>query len=424
MIYKFFRKIKSSLLFTISTFIVQGINALTLPIFTRLLSQSDYGILSASNSIQNFSTAIFRMGTHQAILKQFIEFTERDRKDYFFSVLIFSFLWSLLVMGLFYLINSIFSFELFNAVDFYPYLFIPLLTSGFGVAYALFQSQLRVMNLSKKFLIYTLSYVISAVFLSIILIRYCGLGVVGKLLGNLIPYMILFVIIIFANIGKLKIKYWVDAIKFGSPLTISSLMSSIVMIYTIGYLSRAVSLDNLGVFQVGRNLGLFIPQFLFQSITLTYVPFLYKNIRQNTVGNITKYNTVLIIAFCGGLTLSVLMAKYIILIFTTKAYLSALVLVKLFFVNYIFKIIYFFPKIFLFSKNKTMMVSNIEIVSSLIYLGMIHVLVPKYSIEGIAIAIGIQELLKMILIVSISDLKIGDVFNLIKLRDAVRLLRG
>jgi O-antigen/teichoic acid export membrane protein len=222
LIHKFYTRYKNSLLFASATFIVQGINAITLPLFTRLLTQADYGILSASNSVQNFSTAAFRLGTHQSVLKQYIEHSEEERNKYFFSIILFSFFWSLILILLFSLINIFFEIKLFEKVDFYPYLLIPLFTAGFSVSYAAFQSQLRVLNLSKQFIGLSVIFVVSSVLLSVILITVFDLGVVGKLLGNFVPYLFIFFYIIYKSKSIPNIRYWVVAIRFGAPLSTSS----------------------------------------------------------------------------------------------------------------------------------------------------------------------------------------------------------
>jgi len=403
---------KNSLLFASSTFIVQGINAITLPIFTRLLTQADYGILSASNSVQNFSTAAFRLGTHQSVLKQYIEYSEEERNNYLFSVILFSFLWSLILTILLTLIYSIFEIRLFENVDFYPYLLISLCTAGFSVSYAAFQSQLRVLNLSKKFISLSVIYVVSSVLLSIVLITIFKLGVIGKLLGNFIPYFFIFFYILFKSKNLPNIKYWFSAIRFGTPLSISSLSASAFMVYTISLLSHKVSLNEMGIYQIGRNLGLLIPQFLFQAITLTYVPFIYNKLRGNELFEITKVNTRIILGFIVIIISGILLARFVVLIFTTTEYLTAIPLIQIFFFGFLFKVVSFLPMISLFHANKTKQVSIIEIISSIVFLGFIHWLIPVYGILGVAISFLFQDFLKMLGFQLYSSLQIKEVFNL------------
>jgi O-antigen/teichoic acid export membrane protein len=412
LIHKFYTRYKNYLLFASSTFIVQGINAITLPLFTRLLTQADYGILSASNSVQNFSTAAFRLGTHQSVLKQYIEYSEEERNKYFFSVILFSFLWSLILTLLFSLINVFFEIKLFEKVDFYPYLLIPIFTAGFSVSYAAFQSQLRLLNLSKKFIGLSILYVGSSVLLSVILITVFDLGVTGKLLGNFVPFLFIFIYIFYKCKSIPNIKYWFTAIRFGAPLSISSISVSVFMMYTISFLSQKVSLNEMGIYQIGRNLGLLIPEFLFQAITLTYVPFIYKKLRENKVLEITKANTIIIAGFFVVIIVAIVLARFVVLIFTTPEYLPAIPLVQIFFFSFLFKVVAYLPMISLFHENKTKQVSFIEIISSILFLGLIHWLVPLFGILGVALSFLVQDLLKMIIFQIKSSLLLKEVFNI------------
>lgn len=409
---KFYTRYKNSLLFASASFIVQGINAFTLPLFTRLLTQADYGILSASNSVESFSTAVFRLGTQQSILKQYSEFNDNEKQHYLFSVIFFSLLWAIFLFGIIIGINFFLDLRIFENVDFYPYLTIAILTSAFSTSYALFQSYLRILNIAQKFIIITVSYFLLNITISIFLIVIYDLGALGKLLGGLLPYLLIFVFIVIKTFSKFKLKYWLDAIRFGYPLAISSIIFSIVMIYTVSYLSSYVSLQELGIYHIGKNLGLLIPDFLFQSLILTYQPFIYDKLREKKMYAITKQNSLLIVGLLISILVTGILGKLIILIFTTNEYLEALLLMRLFLLSYVFRIVYFFPMVNLFYNNMTFLYTKIELFALSVFLVSIHFFVPWLSIEGIGAAIIIQELVKMILIVYYSKIPLNQIFNL------------
>ncbi len=183
------------------------------------------------------------------------------------------------------------------------------------------------------------------------------------------------------------------------------------MMYTISFLSQHVLLHELGIFHIGRNLGLLIPDFLFQSIVLTYQPFIYNKLRNNQLNELTKQNTIIIILFAFMIIISGLMMQYIILAFTTPEYLNALFLSRLFLFTFIFKVIYFLPMIYLFYQNKTVITTKIEILSSCIFLIGIHILVPYFSIEGIALSLGLQEVFRIIAFTYYSKMKLSTIIN-------------
>lgn len=403
---------KNSFLFAISAFIIKGLGALTLPVFTRLLTKSDYGILSVTNTVQNFSTATSRLGIQQSVLKQYEEYGDKERSQYLFSTILFSFIWSLFLLVIFVVINQFLGNNLFKGVEFFPYLFLALLTSSFSTSYAIFQSYLRILNIAKKFIALASINIILNILLSIILITQFNLGVYGKLLGGVIPYFLIFIYIITKTNAKFKLKYWLSAIKFGSPLAMSSIILSIVMMYTISLLTSCASLNELGLYNIGRNLGLLIPDFVFQSIILTYQPFIYRNLRENNISEIIRQNTFIIMGLFIIILLAGLFGKLIILIFTTKKYLGALMLMRLFMLSYIFKIIYFYPMLHLFYDNKTLLFTKIEIFSTIIFLVLVRFFIILFSIEGVALALICQEFIKAILLIYYSKLQMKQIFSI------------
>ncbi|MGB0933366.1 MAG: lipopolysaccharide biosynthesis protein [Lishizhenia sp.] len=406
-----FKKLQKSMMFAMSTFLVGGLNALTLPIFTRLLSKADYGILSVTSSFQTISASIFRLGTHQSVLKQYLEINEKEKKNYFFSVVVFSIIWSFLLI-IFTLILSFFGlFNSFEGINFYPYILLSFLTASFATGYALFQSELRIRNLAKQYVILTVFYVILSIVLSIVLIYYFKLGVIGKLLGNLIPYGIVLFYMITVKRARLKIAYWYDAIKFGFPLSLSSLFSSFIMIYAIGILTQKLTLSDLGVYQMTKNLGLLLPDILFQAVTLTYLPFLYRSFKDKSIIEITKTNSRLILFFAFALFVIMLMSPYIILLFTTSDYLSGVDLMRIFVMSFFFKIVHYVPMIELYHRGKTTLISIIEILSLVIFLIIIHFSIDIYGLSGVGIAYIVQEIFKTIWYIIYSNLHVKEIFN-------------
>jgi O-antigen/teichoic acid export membrane protein len=402
---------KNSMIFAVSTFLVGGINAFTLPLFTRILSQADYGILSVTTSVQNFSTAIFRLGVNQSVLKQLVDYSPAERNKYLYSVLFFSLIWSFLLFLFIIILNFFGLFKGFENVSFYPFIVIAILSSTFTSSYAIFQSELRILNLAKTYLAVTLFYVVCSVLISIILVMYFKMGVLGKLFGNLIPDLIILIFLLISKPICVNVKYWLSAIKFGTPLGFSAILSSLIMLYAVSFLTTKLSLIDLGIYQVIRNLGLVIPEIIFQSITLSYVPFIYKNLKENKISKITKANTNIITLFTLTLLGLFLLSPYIILMFTTTEYLLGADLMRIFIISYFFKILYYFPIMEMYNRGKTMLATIIELSGLIIFVLSLYFFIDVYGLKGAGIAFFIQEIFKGILFFSFSKLKLYQVYN-------------
>ncbi len=68
---------KAGLLYTVGSFFNKGIAFFTVPIFTRILSTTDYGIVSTYNSWAGIVTVLLSMTLYMAIRQSFIDYPDR-----------------------------------------------------------------------------------------------------------------------------------------------------------------------------------------------------------------------------------------------------------------------------------------------------------------------------------------------------------
>lgn len=80
---------KAGLSYTIGSFFNKGVVFLTLPIFTRLLSTDDYGIVSTYNSWVSMVSISINMALHMAVRQAYIEFPEKI-DGYLSTIVIFT----------------------------------------------------------------------------------------------------------------------------------------------------------------------------------------------------------------------------------------------------------------------------------------------------------------------------------------------
>ena len=64
---------KAGLFYTVGSFFNKGIAFFTIPLFTRILSTTDYGIVSTYNSWVGIVTVLLSMTLYMAIRQSFID---------------------------------------------------------------------------------------------------------------------------------------------------------------------------------------------------------------------------------------------------------------------------------------------------------------------------------------------------------------
>ena len=115
-----------------SDFIGKIFSFILLPVYTRLLSPAEYGILSYTDSLKMFILSICTLSLNSYILRYYFLKNSKEEKDEMVNS-IFSFL--LLINFIIVLILIIFG-NLFsnNEIAFYPYIFITLINVFFESA--------------------------------------------------------------------------------------------------------------------------------------------------------------------------------------------------------------------------------------------------------------------------------------------------
>ncbi len=104
-----------------------------LPIYTRYLSPSDYGILSNVQVINSILVLLYTFALNRAIFRLYFDFkTENDKRNYlgtiFIGISISAVVVTIIVFSLSDLVGSI-----YRSIDFYPYMSLSILASAITV---------------------------------------------------------------------------------------------------------------------------------------------------------------------------------------------------------------------------------------------------------------------------------------------------
>lgn len=212
--------VKAGLWYTIGNISLKGCAFLTLPVFTRLLSTSDFGVYNAYIAYEQIFTAILGVGFYGTIKNAKLDFKENFKKYLssivFLSVLIFIFITA--AANVAYPIYC-------NELDFSRFVTNCLLFQSFG-AYMLYLYGVK-LNAEfryRSFLIMSSINVLGNTVLSIILILFVfpNERYLGRILGSAIPLIgigVALCFLIWRNGRTLYNKaYWKYGLAIGLPL--------------------------------------------------------------------------------------------------------------------------------------------------------------------------------------------------------------
>lgn len=225
MILKTFKKFRKNKLasssgdYFIATLFEKGIVFLTIPIFTRMLSTSEYGMLSVFQSLISILIALTSLGTRGAIIRIFYD-SDVNFESFYSSIIKFF----LIYIPVFWVISFLTSHTIASFFNI-PYLLLQLslVVAGFNLFIMLYLAELQAYKKSKVYSLVNISKTVLTVLLSILLIY---LMENDKYYGRVYAYVLISILFfgyfLFKHKSLIKIPFnWnfvKKALNFGVPL--------------------------------------------------------------------------------------------------------------------------------------------------------------------------------------------------------------
>lgn len=294
------RFFKNSMIYTLTTLILNGASFFLLPLYTRLLSPSDLGNIYLIQTTGTILSMIASFQISGALSRYYFDMKQNKNKvkRMYTTICVFTAIITTVIYSLIFIFqNHIFKFI---EVEFFPYVFFGLLSSYFSIFYSLILSLLYVEEKAKQISILSLYCGIGSIVLNIIFVINFKDKLAGYLLSNLILTFVQFIIFIkfsmqyFTKDFKIKdvgryVKYSVQKL----PGELSVWIVTFADRYMIDEMKG--SYQN-GIYSLGYKLGS-IADFVFLSVNKAYVPYVFDKYSDLTEENEKAVTTVALNVF-------------------------------------------------------------------------------------------------------------------------------
>jgi O-antigen/teichoic acid export membrane protein len=254
------QQIKNSLIYILPVAVGAAIPLITLPIFTRILTKEDYGILALAQVYALFVTSLANFGLTAAYERNFFECREDKRAAaLLYSTLLFV-LATISFSGLItYILRDVFSRWVIGSSGYGDFLFWTYCSTSIMSLKVYFLTFFKNMEQAKPFAWYTIDENLLGVLFSLILVVYAGVGVVGLVWGQLIASLLIFSALVFRFLrlmppafDSLLLK---DSLRLSYPLTpriFLGVVGSQFDKYMIGLLS---TVGGVGIYSIGQKVA-------------------------------------------------------------------------------------------------------------------------------------------------------------------------
>lgn len=378
------RFIKESVIYTAGEILSKSLAFILIPIYTRFLTKSDFGIYTLVITIWPILVILYGKGFGGYIIRGYYDLSDRKlEKDFFGSIIAFSLLLSLILAVITHIFGDSIFQALFKSVSYKPFIQFAV---GIAVIKLFINNMLSIYRAMRKpVIVVSLSifnFFVTAV-LIIFLVVILKKELWGVLWGQIFALGIVSIVFIFyisKNIRfTLQKKHITAAVLFMLPLIPHAIAGWIVNLSDRVLIERLCNLEDLAIYALGYQLAMSL-EILINSMNQAWIPFFYTNVSNPDQNKELKksstffFTTIVMI----GLGLS-LFSEEIIYIAGKTDYMASAKIFPLIIVAYIFYSIYFMCSAPILHAKKTFIFPLITIFSGAVNIGLNLLWLPKYG---------------------------------------------
>lgn len=384
--------------YTVGSLLINAISLFSTPIFTRLMSPSDYGIVSIYTLWVSIFVIFIGMQAHGSINNALIQYGSNKLDGYISSITFMSFIFFCIVFGIVLIFSNTFSLLLNINVQL---TLLMVLQSYFTFCLSILSAKFTCLQQKYRYLLQSLIIAILTIGLSIILVmsKPKGEGYLGRIYGVAIPNILIgfgcFIFLLFKGSIFLKKEYWSFCLKLTLPLILHGL-SQLVLAQSDRYMiSKMLGDTATGIYSFAYTLGSII-SVIWAAFNNAWVPWYFKMSKEGENKKIIHAYKQYILLFMIMTIGYIYISPEFVRIMGSYEYRSGVNILPIISVSGYFIFLYSFPVNFEFYNRKTILISIGTAGAALINIGLNFILIPIFQERGAAIATLVSYILLFI----------------------------
>lgn len=384
--------IRGSSIYTIGEVLTKASGFFLIPLFTRILTPADYGIIGFMQFILQILAVVLMFGFHGAQTRFFYEHKDNpDKQGSFLFTINLYLIFFLLVSCLVLTIAGNYIWDLLGVgnIPYHPYFLITIWTVFFQLLNQMVISyNLAKKNYRKTAVLQGLLFLFITLF-SIILIIYFKHNAEGRLLGLLLGQILFFVLFYPSYCRNFKYtfrkKYLKYALLFGLPIVFHLLSGKLLISIDTFILERYVSMHELGIYTIGYQIGM-VMNAITISFNKAWQPNYYElmkidNKNRKKIEN-RRIVSIWLLGIGGVCLFGILWTKELIYFLTPSEYHLAIGIIPFVLLSYLINGLYMFAGAPLFYYKKTIYLPFLTGFSALVNIILNLIFIPLFGIYG------------------------------------------
>lgn len=320
--------IKNSLIFAFFSFLINSINFLLIPIYTKQLTVEEYGVMASITIFITVFTALFTFGINGAINKMFFDLKSNEQEQEFVTTsFITKFAISTFILLFFVLNNGLFLNYVYKNIKYNPFLKYSIYISYLNIFSVVPLSLLLVKGNALKYRVLTSTYFLLNTFFTLFNLLILKTGLIGIFQGQLFANLLMAIYysynLLFNKPLKFNKKIAQNILVFGFPILLYTLTGMLIEQSTKILIERFLTLKDLGIYNLAFQFASIIV-ILNSAINMAWVPIYFKEAKINENSYLfhlfSKYLFIIISFF--ALLISIFQ-KYALIFLLNKNYENA-----------------------------------------------------------------------------------------------------
>lgn len=380
----------NSLIYLLPNMLVRGLSFLLMPVYTRVMTPEDYGIVGVASTLAPLLTTVLGFSIHSAASRLHFDVDDDgDRKNLYSSILIFLAVVPLgITLGL-YLAGSLGLLDLFVTVRFNPHLRLVLWTAYFGVFPGLVVNIFVARESPRRVALFSLVSLLITVAAMMVFVVGLRQGAIGQLRATLVSSAVIAAIAVCWVIRIAPIRFSREllkkAIRYSVPLVPHLLSTWALAAADRVVLERYVSKGEVGRYSLAYTFAT-VSFMTANAISMAFLPVVTRRLHAgDPAGTVPRLGTyVLLPTVFVSLAVSLLSADVICLI-TGPDYHRAGAVVPWIVVGGVFQALYAVSSQGTFFSKRTRAVPIVTAIGAAVNIGLNLVTVPRWGIMAAAV---------------------------------------
>ncbi len=360
-----------------------------IPVYTRVLTVSDYGVISTLAPLAAMLMYFYNLGLSGAVMRYDAELSNvEERKIAHGTAWVFLILMAIGTSAFFSVIGPFIWKLIFPEIPMYPFAYLVLGIVAIGSTNVVPMALLRIRGKAIAFSTIQFLQFLTVTSLIIYFVVVLRLGAKGQLIALLLNALIFAVVYIAITMREIKINlnahYLKKYLSFGLPLIPSGLSIWVISLSNLLILQRLRSLEEVGLFALGYKFGLIMDVLIVAMLT-AWQPFFYNKAEEGKGTELfSQVGTYYMFVVLGTGAAILLGTQQVLHIATTPKFFAAGRVVGLVVVGIVFRAMYLFNVQGISFRKKTHYLPFIDGTAAILNVILSLWLIPRHGMMGAA----------------------------------------